>query len=47
VGAINFDKNELATGQIKVDVGNYTKGSYFLNFVLGGKNLGSVKFEKQ
>jgi chitodextrinase len=47
VGAVNFDKNELASGQLKLDVGQYARGAYFLNFVFGGKNLGTVKFEKQ
>jgi chitodextrinase len=47
VGAVNFDKGELPTGQFSLDVSKYATGSYFLNFVLGGKNLGAVKFEKQ
>jgi chitodextrinase len=46
VGAVNFDKNELAAGQFSLDVSKYATGKYFLNFVLGGKNLGSVKFDK-
>jgi chitodextrinase len=45
--AIQFDKNELSTGQFSLNVGTYATGTYFLNFVLGGKNLGSVKFDKQ
>ena len=47
VDAVQFDKNELPAGQFSLDVSKYAKGAYFLNFVLGGKNLGSVKFDKQ
>ena len=47
VDAVRFDKNELPTGQFSLKVGQYTTGTYFLNFVWGGKNLGSVKFDKQ
>ena len=47
VDAVRYDKNELPNGQFSLNVGNYAAGTYFLNFVLGGKNLGSVKFDKQ
>jgi len=42
-----FPKNELPGGQILVDVKQCPTGTYFLNFVLGGKSIGSVKFNKQ
>ena len=44
--AVRLSKSDVATGQFTLQVGNYPKGMYALNFVLGGKNLGSVKFEK-
>lgn len=47
VDALKFDKGELPDGQFSLDVSKYATGSYLLNFVLGGKNLGSVKFDKQ
>ncbi|MBK9015728.1 MAG: T9SS type A sorting domain-containing protein [Saprospiraceae bacterium] len=47
VGMVQFDKNELPAGQFSMNVGAYATGTYFLNFVLGGKNLGAVKFDKQ
>ncbi|GJM35199.1 MAG: hypothetical protein DHS20C18_42000 [Saprospiraceae bacterium] len=47
VGAIQYDKNELPAEQFSIDVAQYPSGTYFLNFILGGKNLGSVKFTKQ
>lgn len=42
-----FNKNEVPAGQFSLNVGNYPQGTYSLNFVLGGKNLGSVQFNKQ
>jgi hypothetical protein len=42
-----FNKNEVPAGQFSLKVGNYPQGTYSLNFVLGGKNLGSVQFNKQ
>ena len=45
--AVRMNRNEVATGQFSVNVNNYPAGMYSLNFVLGGKNLGSVKFTKQ
>ena len=47
VDAVQFDKGELPEGQFSMDVSKYATGSYLLNFVLGGKNLGAVKFDKQ
>jgi hypothetical protein len=44
--AVRLSKSEVASGQFTLQVGHYPKGMYALNFVLGGKNLGSVKFEK-
>ncbi len=44
---VRFDKNGIPAGQFSVKVGEYPQGAYFLNFVLGGKNLGSVKFDKK
>ncbi len=46
VDDLRFAKNELPTGQITLDVKAYPTGAYFVNFVLGGKNLGSVQFDK-
>ncbi len=46
-GMVRFDRNELTAGQFSLDVSNLSSGTYFLNFVLGGKNLGSVKFDKR
>lgn len=43
----SFGKNEVPAGQIMLKVGSYPVGSYQLNFVLGGKNLGAVSFQKQ
>lgn len=45
--AIQYDKNEVPAGQFSVDVSKYQTGNYLLNFVVGGKNLGSVKFVKK
>ncbi len=47
VASQKFEKNEIPAAQFSIDVANYASGTYFLNFVLGGKNLGSVKFDKQ
>ena len=46
LGHLNYDKNEMPDGQITLPVGSYPKGTYLLNFVLGGKNLGSIQFVK-
>jgi chitodextrinase len=42
-----FGKGGIPDGLISLDVHQYPVGTYFLNFVFGGKNLGSVKFDKQ
>ncbi len=47
VDDVRFAKNEIPSGQISLNVQNYIQGNYSLNFVLGGKNLGAVKFHKQ
>lgn len=47
VGDLRFGKNEIPAGQFSVNVSNYPAGTYFLNFVVGGKSIGSVKFEKK
>ena len=47
VDGMQYDRNELPPGQFFLDVADYTPGTYFLNVVLGGKNLGVVKFYKQ
>lgn len=44
--AIQYDKNEVPQGQFSINAAKYQQGTYLLNFVLGGKNLGSVKFIK-
>ncbi|MGI9158943.1 MAG: LamG-like jellyroll fold domain-containing protein [Saprospiraceae bacterium] len=46
IGQLNYDKNETPNGQITLPVGSYPQGTYLLNFVLGGKNLGSIQFVK-
>ncbi|MGH1435762.1 MAG: LamG-like jellyroll fold domain-containing protein [Lewinella sp.] len=38
---------EVANGQFDLSVSDYPAGIYSLNFVLGGKNLGTVMFNKQ
>jgi len=45
--AIQYNKNELPPDQFSINVSQYSPGTYFLNFISGGKNLGSVKFSKQ
>ncbi len=44
---LHFAKNEVPMGQFSLNVHNYPVGIYTLNFVLGGKDLGSVQFNKQ
>ncbi|MCC6410355.1 MAG: T9SS type A sorting domain-containing protein [Saprospiraceae bacterium] len=46
VDQYNYDKNEVPADQLMLRTGNYPQGTYLLNFVLGGKNLGTMKFEK-
>lgn len=45
--AIQYDKNEIPEGQFSINATKYPQGNYSLNFVVGGKNLGSVKFIKK
>ncbi|KAA3631860.1 MAG: hypothetical protein DWQ02_15755, partial [Bacteroidetes bacterium] len=47
VDAVRFEKNEIPLDQFSIDVDHYPVGSYSVNFVLGGKNIGSFKFVKQ
>ncbi len=47
VSHLNYDKNEIPAGQFSLNVGHYPQGMYSINFVFGGKNLGSVQFNKQ
>ena len=47
VATDNIDANQMDTGVISLDVAKLNGGMYSLNFVLGGKNLGSVPFVKQ
>ena len=44
---LRFAKNEVPLGQFSLNVHNYPVGNYTLDFVVGGKNLGSVQFNKQ
>ena len=47
VDAIQYDRNEIPDGLFSIDVEQYASGTYFLNFLYGGKNLGAMKFHKQ
>ncbi|MCK6690609.1 MAG: T9SS type A sorting domain-containing protein, partial [Thermoanaerobaculia bacterium] len=47
VDHLRFDKNEIPAGQFSLNAGHYPQGTYSLNFILGGKNLGAVQFNKQ
>ena len=48
IDAVQFDKNELASGQlITLDVEGYQAGTYFINFVVDGKNSGTAQFVKE
>ncbi len=47
VGDLRFNKNEIPAGQFSLNVQSYPTGTYFMNFIVGGKNIGSLKFEKQ
>jgi hypothetical protein len=37
---------ELGTGRLTVDTYRYSPGLYYVNFIVDGKNIGSVKFSK-
>ena len=47
IDAINFAKNKIPTEQFSINVANYPKGTYLLNFVQEGKSLGALKFVKE
>jgi len=47
VGSTKVDAKDMINGQIKLNVAYINTGMYNLNFVLGGKNLGSIPFVKQ
>ncbi len=44
---LRFAKNAIPDDVLSINVKTYPAGTYFLNFVLGGKSLGSMKFEKK
>ncbi len=46
VDALRLNESDVAAGQIMLDVSSYPPGMYSLNFVLGGKDIGSLKFSK-
>ncbi|MBK9565184.1 MAG: hypothetical protein IPO37_08395 [Saprospiraceae bacterium] len=37
---------ELSSGRLTVDTDRYSPGLYYVNFIVDGKNIGSVKFSK-
>ncbi len=47
VSDLRFNRNEIPAGQFPVNVSTFPAGTYFLNFVLDGQSLGSVKFDKK
>lgn len=47
VDQVRFSQGEVANGQFSLNVSGYPQGLYTLNFALGGKNLGALKFQKQ
>ncbi|MFZ1678173.1 MAG: LamG-like jellyroll fold domain-containing protein, partial [Saprospiraceae bacterium] len=47
VEAKHLTSPEMGNGLIKMNVAGIEPGAYNLNFVLGGKNLGSISFVKQ
>ena len=47
VDHIRLSAAEVANGQFTLNVGHLPEGMYTLNFVMGGKNLGSLLFSKQ
>lgn len=46
VGAINYEKGGIPEKQLNLDVAKLIPGSYYINFVYGGKDLGSTGFIK-
>ncbi len=47
VGSKRVNASEMNSGQISMNVASLQSGIYSLDFVLGGKNLGSIPFVKQ
>jgi chitodextrinase len=47
ISSSKIDAKDMVNGQIRLNVANINTGMYNLNFVLGGKNLGSIPFVKQ
>jgi chitodextrinase len=47
VSDIRFDKQAIPADLLSVDVRTLPAGTYFLDFVVGGKDLGAMKFEKK
>ncbi len=45
--ALRLAAADVATGSFSLPVGHYPAGLYTLNLVLGGKNLGAVRFSRQ
>jgi len=43
---LRFDRNMIPEGLITMDISNYAPGTYILNFVYGGKSVGSAKVFK-
>ena len=39
-------KSDIQSGKFSIDINQYPTGLYFLNFVLDGQNIGSLKFNK-
>ena len=46
VDALNFDKNEVPSGQFSLNTSRYVSGTYLINFVQDGQSLGTLKFVK-
>jgi hypothetical protein len=42
----NLSNLELNTSRINVDTDRYPSGMYYVNFIVNGQNMGSVKFIK-
>ncbi|MBK7407567.1 MAG: T9SS type A sorting domain-containing protein [Saprospirales bacterium] len=46
IDQLRLSEGEVSTGQFSLNASSYPQGMYTLNFVLGGKNLGSLMFNK-
>ena len=46
VDALNFEKNNIPSGQFSLNTSRYLSGTYLINFVQDGKSLGTLKFVK-